>query len=107
VVFAGAQITECTAKREADALRFVGHLVATSISRFKPGSPGTVAVIVLRCGSMAGKKPALVVGHGVVELEHGNPSEIAARFQATVINDDVQEWQKGTPENGRVNHWPL
>lgn len=32
-----------------------------------------------------------------VELEEGTPGEIAARIQAVVTSDDVQQWQQGTP----------
>jgi hypothetical protein len=34
---------------------------------------------------------------GLVELEPGTPAEIAARIQAVVDRDEVQQWQKGTP----------
>ena len=32
-----------------------------------------------------------------VELEQGTPADIAARIQAAVTGDDVQQWQQGTP----------
>jgi hypothetical protein len=38
------------------ALRFISHLSAIYISHFMPGSPRIEAAIVLRFGSMAGKK---------------------------------------------------
>jgi hypothetical protein len=31
----------------------------------------------------------------LVELEQGTPAEIAARIQAVVSSDDVQQWQQG------------
>jgi hypothetical protein len=34
---------------------------------------------------------------GLAELEPGTPAEIAARIQAVVNRDEVQQWQKGTP----------
>ena len=33
----------------------------------------------------------------LVELEQGTPSEIAARIQAGVTSDDIQQGQQGTP----------
>jgi hypothetical protein len=94
--------------RSGLALRFVAHLVGDIHQPLHAGfaeDRGGNSVEV----RFNGRKENLhsLWDTALVELEHGNPSEIAARFQATVTNDDVQEWQKGTPENGRLNHWPL
>jgi S1/P1 Nuclease len=33
----------------------------------------------------------------LVELEEGTPAEVAARIQAAVDGDEIQQWQQGTP----------
>jgi hypothetical protein len=34
---------------------------------------------------------------GLLELEPGTPAEIAARIQAVVSSEDLQQWHQGTP----------
>jgi hypothetical protein len=37
------------------------------------------------------------VDTGLVELEQGNPAHIAARIQAEVSSENLQQWHQGTP----------
>lgn len=80
------------------ALRFVAHLVGDIHQPLHAGfaedrSGNSVNV------RFNGRKENLhsLWDTALVKLEEGTPAEIAARIQAAVTSDDVQQWQQGTP----------
>jgi hypothetical protein len=90
------------------ALRFVAHLVGDIHQPLHAGfaeDRGGNSVDV----RFNGRKENLhsLWDTALVELEPGTPTEIAGRIQAMVSNDEIHQWQKGTPADWRSNHWPL
>lgn len=80
------------------ALRFVAHLVGDIHQPLHAGfaeDRGGNSVNV----RFNGRKENLhsLWDTALVKLEEGTPAEIAARIQAAVTSDDVQQWQQGTP----------
>jgi S1/P1 Nuclease len=80
------------------ALRFIAHLVGDIHQPLHAGfaeDRGGNSVEV----RFNGRKENLhsLWDTALVELEQGTPAEIAARIQAEVSGDDVQQWQQGTP----------
>lgn len=80
------------------ALRFVAHLVGDIHQPLHAGfaeDRGGNSVDV----RFNGRKENLhsLWDTALVELEQGTPSEIAARIQAGVTSDDIQQGQQGTP----------
>jgi hypothetical protein len=80
------------------ALRFVAHLVGDIHQPLHAGfaeDRGGNSVVV----RFDGRKENLhsLWDTALVELEQGTPSEIAARIQAVVTDQDRHQWQQGTP----------
>ncbi len=79
------------------ALRFIAHLVGDIHQPLHAGfaeDRGGNSVDV----RFNGRKENLhsLWDTALVELEEGTPAEIAARIQAVMTSDDVQQWQQGT-----------
>lgn len=53
------------------------------------------------CGSTVGKNLHSLRDTALVELEEGTPTEIAARIQAGLTDNDGKQWQQGSQRNGR------
>jgi nuclease S1 len=80
------------------ALRFIAHLVGDIHQPLHAGfaeDRGGNSVEV----RFKGRKENLhsLWDTALVELEPGTPAEIAARIQAVVDKDELQQWQQGTP----------
>jgi S1/P1 Nuclease len=81
------------------ALRFVAHLVGDIHQPLHAGfaeDRGGNSVDV----RFNGRKTNLhsLWDTGLVELEESTPAEVAARIEKAVTEDELKQWQSGTPE---------
>ena len=81
------------------AVRLSLTWLATSTSRFTPGSLRIAAAIALTSASMAGK----ILGHRVFGARH--TGRHTARILAVVTTEDRQQWQQWTPADWGLNRW--
>jgi hypothetical protein len=92
------QLPDAPRNEKRVALRFIAHLVGDIDQPLHAGfaeDRGGNSVDV----RFNGRKENLhsLWDTALVELEPGTPAEIAARIQAVVTSEDLQQWQKGTP----------